>query len=260
MTENSRISGAAILVTGAASGLGEASARYLHARGASVAMADLNADRGNEIAAELGERANFTTCNVIEEDDVKAACAAAQQLGRFSAVVHCAGGGIAARTLSRDGTPHDLDAFKKVIDLNLIGTFNVVRLAAAAMSTNEPDEDGERGVIVNTASIAAFEGQIGQIAYGSAKAGIVGMTLIAARDLGAVGVRVNTIAPGTMGTPMMMNYAPKEMIDGFTSMVPFPRRLGYPDEFAELAASIISNHYLNGTVIRLDGGTRFPPK
>jgi NAD(P)-dependent dehydrogenase (short-subunit alcohol dehydrogenase family) len=173
--------------------------------------------------------------------------------------VHCGGGGIAARTLARDGTPHDLDAFRRVIELNLVGSFNMVRLAAAAMAKNEPDPDGERGALVLTASIAGYEGQIGQVAYGSAKAGVIGMTLIAARDLSSVGVRVNTIAPGTILTPPMM-MAPEAMRDVFAKNVPFPKRLGQPEEYAALAQHMLENAYLNGEVIRLDGAVRFQPK
>ena len=190
------VNGNVALVTGAASGLGEATARRLHAHGASVVLADLTEERGRAIEQELGSNTIFVKCDITSEDDVAAAVAAGAELGRLSMSVHCAGGGIAGRTVGRDGTPHDLDAFRRMTELNLVGTFNVLRLVAAQMSKNEPDAGGERGVCVNTASIAGYEGQIGQIAYGSAKAGVIGMTVIAARDLAAMGVRVCAIAPG----------------------------------------------------------------
>jgi NAD(P)-dependent dehydrogenase (short-subunit alcohol dehydrogenase family) len=247
-----RIEGNVALVTGAASGLGQVSAARLKRAGARVVHVDLN-----EAAVSDGDA--FVKCNVTSEEEVQGAVAAAADLGRLAMVVHCAGGGIAARTLSRDGTPHSLDAFKKVIDLNLVGTFNVLRLSAAQMAKNEPDEGGERGAFVMTASIAGFEGQIGQVAYGSAKAGIIGMTIIAARDLAAIGVRVCTIAPGTMGTALL-RAAPASITDALVAGVPFPKRMGEPDEFAALAQHIIENGYLNGEVIRIDGAVRFQPK
>jgi NAD(P)-dependent dehydrogenase (short-subunit alcohol dehydrogenase family) len=253
------VSGNVALVTGAASGLGETTARRLHAHGASVVLADLSEARGEEIAKELGPKAIFVRCDVTSEADVSGVVAAGAELGRLSMSVHCAGGGIAGRTVGRDGTPHALDAFRKTVELNLIGTFNVLRLAAAQMATNEVDAGGERGVCVQTASIAGYEGQIGQIAYGSAKAGVIGMTIIAARDLAAIGVRVCTIAPGTIGTPPMM-MAPQQMRDALAATVPFPKRVGDPDEYAKLAQSIIENGYLNGETIRLDGAVRFQPK
>ena len=182
-------------------------------------------ERGRAVARDLGDRAEFVHCDVTSPEDVGAAVAHATARGRFAISVHCAGGGIAARTLARDGSPHDLDAFRRVIELNLVGTFNVLRLAAAAMSANEPDEGGERGVCVQTASIAGIEGQIGQIAYGSAKAGVIGMTIIAARDLAAVGVRVCTIAPGTFDTPPMRGV-PEPMRDAFAAGVPVPETAG----------------------------------
>jgi NAD(P)-dependent dehydrogenase (short-subunit alcohol dehydrogenase family) len=247
-----QIAGNVALVTGAASGLGAASAARLRAAGAKLVLADLN-------PATPAEGDRFIKCDVTSEDDVAAAVAAGAEMGRLAICVHCAGGGIAARTLSRDGTPHDLDAFKKVVDLNLTGTFNVLRLVSAQMAQNEPDEGGERGVCVHTASIAGYEGQIGQIAYGSAKAGVIGMTIIAARDLAAVNVRVCTIAPGTIATPIML-MAPEPMRDMFAKNVPHPKRLGDPDEYASLVQHIVENSYLNGEVIRLDGAVRFQPK
>jgi NAD(P)-dependent dehydrogenase (short-subunit alcohol dehydrogenase family) len=253
------INGNVALVTGAASGLGAATARRLHAQGASIVLADLSTEAGAAISGELGPNTLFVRCDVTSEDDVAAAVAAGAELGRLAMSVHCAGGGIAGRTVGRDGTPHALEAFRRTVELNLVGTFNVLRLAAAQMATNEPDAGGERGVCVQTASIAGYEGQIGQIAYGSAKAGVIGMTIIAARDLAAVGVRVCTIAPGTIGTPPMM-MAPESIREGLAATVPFPKRLGDPDEYAKLAQSIIENGYLNGEVIRLDGAVRFQPK
>jgi len=251
------IQGQVALVTGAASGLGQASARGLAAAGATVVVADLDEERGAQVAAELG--GGYVRCDVTSEADVEAAVGAAADRGRFAICVHCAGGGIARRTLSKSGTPHPLAEFQRVIDLNLVGTFNVLRLAAAGMSGNEPDEGGERGVCIQTASIAGYEGQIGQIAYGAAKGGVIGMTVIAARELADFGIRVVTIAPGTFATPAM-SLAPQEMLDDFAAKVPFPRRLGDPTEFAALARHIVENPYLNGEVIRLDGAVRFAPR
>jgi NAD(P)-dependent dehydrogenase (short-subunit alcohol dehydrogenase family) len=253
------INGNVALVTGAASGLGAATARRLHTLGCALVLADISDEAGRAMADELGATARFVHCDVTSEDDVAAAVAAGAELGRFAISVHCGGGGIAQRTVRRDGTPHDLDAFRRTVELNLVGTFNVLRLAAAQMSTNEPDGGGERGVCVQTASIAGYEGQIGQIAYGSAKAGVIGMTIIAARDLAAMAVRVCTIAPGTIGTPPMMG-APESIRQNLAASVPFPKRLGDPDEYAKLAQQIIENGYLNGETIRLDGAVRFSPK
>ena len=253
------IAGNVALVTGAASGLGEATARRLHAAGATVVVADIAEERGRAVASELGGADRFVRCDVTSAGDVSAAVDAATGTGRLAICVHCGGGGIAARTLARDGTPHDLDAFRRIVELNLVGSFNVLRLAAAAMARNDADDGGERGVCVLTASIAGYEGQIGQVAYGSAKAGVIGMTIIAARDLSSVGVRVCTIAPGTIATPPMM-MTPEAMRDVFAANVPFPKRLGQPDEYAALAQHIVENGYLNGEVIRLDGAVRFQPK
>lgn len=249
----------AALVTGGASGLGEATVRRLYAAGAATVIVDLNDERGEALAAELGERAAFVKANVADAGDVERAVAAAAGLGALRIAVSCAGIGPAARTVNRDGTPHDLDLYRKVIEVNLIGTFNVLRLAAAAMARNEPNDDGERGVVVNTASIAAFDGQIGQIAYASSKGGVVGLTLPAARDLMKVGVRVMTIAPGTFDTPLLAGL-PEKVREALGAGIPFPQRLGRPAEYAELVEAIVRNPYLNGEVIRLDGALRMPPK
>ena len=251
--------GSGAIVAGGASGLGEATARALHARGADVTIADLNAEKGEALVAELGERAQFVPCDVTDEDQVGAAVERAAQSPRGLRVsVCCAGVGWAERTASKRG-PHQLLPFETVLRVNLIGTFNVLRLAAAAMNDNEPGEDGERGVCVNTASIAAYDGQIGQIAYSASKGGIVGMTLPAARDLASRGIRVATIAPGTFDTPLL-GALPQEARDELGKAIPFPPRLGDPDEFAALALHVVENQMLNGETIRLDGALRMPPR
>ena len=253
------IEGAAALVAGGASGLGEATARRLHAAGATVVIADLNAERGAALAEELGERATFAEANVTEPEAVRAAVdAAAGIAGGLRISVCCAGIGWAQRTVSKQG-PHDLEVFSNVVSVNLIGTFNVLRLAAAAMVENEPDQGGERGLCVNTASIAAFEGQIGQVAYSASKGGIVGLTLPAARDLSGRGVRVVTIAPGLFDTPLLAAL-PQEQREALGAGIPFPSRLGTPAEYADLVAAIAANPMLNGETIRLDGALRMPPK
>jgi NAD(P)-dependent dehydrogenase (short-subunit alcohol dehydrogenase family) len=252
-----KIEGGGALVTGGASGLGEATARRLHEEGAAVTIADVDAERGAALAAELGVR--FVACDVRDEAQVKAAVDAAREAGgglRIS--VSCAGTVVAQRTASRRG-PHELEAFERVIAINLIGTFNVLRLAAAAMRENEPLVDGERGVCVNTASIAAFEGQIGQIAYSASKGGVVGMTLPAARDLAPDGIRVAAIAPGLFDTAMLASVA-EDVRDALGRSVPFPPRLGRPAEYARLVCSIVENPMLNGEVIRLDGALRMAPR
>jgi NAD(P)-dependent dehydrogenase (short-subunit alcohol dehydrogenase family) len=254
-----RIEGASALVAGGASGLGAATARALHGAGASVVLCDLSAEKGQELAAELGERASFAEANVMEPESVQAAVeAAAAAAGGLRISVCCAGIGWAQRTAGRQG-PHDLELFHNVIKVNLIGTFNVLRLAAAAMVDNEPDQGGERGVCVNTASIAAFEGQIGQVAYAASKGGIVGLTLPAARDLAGRGVRVVTIAPGTFDTPLLAAL-PDEARQELGAQIPFPNRLGDPGEFAALARHVVENPMLNGETIRLDGALRMPPR
>jgi 3-hydroxyacyl-CoA dehydrogenase / 3-hydroxy-2-methylbutyryl-CoA dehydrogenase len=250
--------GAIALVAGGASGLGEATARRLHADGAEVVIADLNAGKGEALAAELGERASFVEANVLEADQVQAAVDAAAERGALRISVCCAGIGWAQRTVSKQG-PHDLEIFSNVIKVNLIGTFNVLRLAASAMVGGEPDEGGERGVCVNTASIAAFDGQIGQVAYSASKGGIVGLTLPAARDLAGRGVRVVTVAPGLFDTPLLAAL-PQEQREALGAGIPFPSRLGLPAEYADLVAAIVANPMLNGETIRLDGALRMPPR
>lgn len=253
------VNGAVAFVTGGASGLGEATVRRLHAAGCGVVAFDKNAERGSQVASELGSRVVFADGDVTSEESVLAGLALTAELGTLRVVVNCAGSGMVGRTVDRNGAPHDLATFEWVIRLNLIGTFNVSRLGAARMATNTPNDDGERGVIINTASIAAFDGQIGQIAYSASKGGVVGMTLPMARDLGVLGIRVMTIAPGSFDTPIF-GFASDTMREGLTSIVPFPNRMGYPDEFGQLVEHIARNSYLNGEVIRIDGAVRFPPK
>jgi NAD(P)-dependent dehydrogenase (short-subunit alcohol dehydrogenase family) len=254
-----RIDGSGALVAGGASGLGEATVRRLHAGGANVVVADLNEERGAELVGELGERARFVAVDVTDPAQVEAAVAAAAGLpGGLRISVSCAGIGWAERAASGRG-PHALEPFETVIRVNLIGTFNVLRLAAAAMLGQEPTESGERGVCINTASIAAFDGQIGQVAYSASKGGIVGLTLPAARDLARGGVRVCTIAPGTFDTPLLAGL-PEENRRALAEAIPFPPRLGRPDEFAALATHIVENEMLNGETIRLDGALRMAPR
>ncbi len=254
-----KIEGAGALVSGGASGLGEATVRRLHAAGANVVISDLNADRGTALASELGERAHFIDANVMEPEAVQAAVdTAADAEGGLRISVCCAGIGWAQRTTSKHG-PHDLEIFHNVIKVNLIGTFNVLRLAATAMSENAEDDEGERGVCVNTASIAAFDGQIGQVAYAASKGGIVGLTLPAARDLAERGIRVVTIAPGLFDTPLLAAL-PEDQRQALGAGIPFPSRLGQPAEYAQLVEAIVRNPMLNGETIRLDGALRMPPK
>jgi NAD(P)-dependent dehydrogenase (short-subunit alcohol dehydrogenase family) len=245
------------IVTGGASGLGEATTRRLHDGGAAVIVIDLPSSPGGALAAELGDRVRFCAADVRSEAQVQAAIASAQELGDLRIVVNCAGVGTPGRVVGRSG-PMDLDAFRNVIDINLIGTFNVVRLGAAAMLANEP-MDGDRGVIVMTASIAAFDGQIGQAAYAASKGGIVALTLSAARDLSDKLIRVVTVAPGTFATPMLAGLA-DDVTAALEAQVPHPSRLGQPREYASLVAHVIDNGMLNGEVIRLDGALRMPPR
>lgn len=245
------------LVTGGASGLGEATARRLHEGGAAVVIVDLPSSRGLDVAGELGDRVRFSPADVRDEAQVQAAIAAAAELGVLRIVVNCAGIGTPGRVVGRKG-PLDLESFRNVIDINLIGTFNVLRLAATAMLANEP-VDGDRGIIVMTASIAAYDGQIGQAAYAASKGGIVSLTLSAARDLADKLIRVVTIAPGTFATPMLAGL-PDEATAALEAQVPHPSRLGQPREYASLVAHIVDNGMLNGEVIRLDGALRMPPR
>jgi len=246
-----------VLVTGGASGLGAASAKMAAAAGAKVVIADLNTEAGEKLAAELG--GTFVKCDVSSEADGQAAVnAAVAAYGALHGLINCAGIGPAEKTVGKNG-PHNLDVFTKVISVNLIGTFNMIRLAAAAMLKNAPNAAGERGVIVNTASVAAYDGQVGQAAYSASKGGIVGMTLPIARDLARDGVRVVTIAPGLFLTPLLSGM-PQEVQDSLARQVPFPSRLGRPDEYASLAKHIFENEMLNGETIRLDGAIRMAPR
>lgn len=245
------------LVTGGGSGLGAACAQRLAAAGACVVVADLNAELGAQLAANIGPAAKFVATDVTDEASVSQAIEAACQLGRFAGAVHCAGIVAGSRIVGRSG-PHDLELFSKVIHVNLIGTFNVIRLAAAALAKNEPETTGERGVLVATASIAAFEGQIGQAAYAASKAGVAGLVLPAARELASLGIRVMAIAPGIFDTPMMASL-PEKVRDSLAAQIPFPSRFGEPEEFAALVEQIITNSMLNGSVIRLDGALRMGP-
>jgi len=243
----------AAIITGGASGLGEATARALRSAGAQVVIFDRDAERGMAVAGEIG--AGFAEVDVTDEDSVAAGIkAAVTHMGKINAVVNCAGIASGEKTVGRDG-PHRLDSFKRTIDINLVGTFNVLRLAAAEMSNNEPDQDSARGVIVNTASIAAFDGQMGQASYAASKAGIAGLSLPVARDLARNGIRVMAIAPGIFLTPMLEGLG-QEIIDGLAVDVTFPKRLGKPSEYASLVKFIIENDYLNGEVIRIDGALR----
>jgi NAD(P)-dependent dehydrogenase (short-subunit alcohol dehydrogenase family) len=254
-----RIEGTAALVSGGASGLGEATARVLVANGAACTILDRNAERGEALAKELGGATSFVAADVTNPAEVAPAVEHAARSGKLRIAVNCAGLSVAARLVDRSGAPHDLDAFRFVVNVNLIGTFNVMRLAAASMVGTETLENGERGVIVNTASVAAFEGQVGQIAYSASKGGIVGMTLPAARDLSPAGIRVLTIAPGVMDTPLL-GLLPEEGRQALAAGIPFPKRLGTPEDFAALVVHLCQNDYLNGEVIRLDGGLRMQPK
>lgn len=254
-----RIAGCTFLVTGGASGLGAATARRLASAGGNLVICDISAEQGRKLAAELGQRATFFAADVTDESQVaKAVAAARDKFGALHGAVSCAGIAPGERVLGKGG-PHRLDTFRRAVEINLIGTFNVLRYSAQAMEANEPDADGERGVIVNTASVAAFDGQVGQVAYSASKAGVAGLTLPAARELARIGVRVMTIAPGIFETPMVAAFTP-ELQQALAAQIPFPRRLGRPDEFAALVEHIVVNPMLNGEVIRLDGALRMPAK
>ena len=254
------IQGIGAVVTGGASGLGEATARALAVRGAQVAILDLGRSKGADVAASLGGGSFFAEADVADEAAVGAALErAVERFGGVHVCVNCAGIGSAMRTVDKDGKPFDLRVFRKTIEVNLIGTFNVLRLAASHMVKNAPNADGERGVVVNTASAAAFDGQIGQAAYSASKAGVVGMTLPIARDLAKLGIRVVTIAPGLFETPLLMTM-PEPARQALAATIPFPSRLGRPPEFASLALEIVGNAMLNGETIRPDGAVRMPPR
>ena len=244
------------IVTGGASGLGAATARMIVAQGGKVVLADVQVEAGEKLAAELGGQ--FLKCDVTSEADGNAVVAAATAAGTLRGLINCAGVAPAMKTVGKDG-PHTLELFQRTVNINLIGTFNMCRLAAAAMSKTEPTSQGERGVMINTASVAAYYGQIGQAAYAASKAAVVGLTLPMARDLSRNAIRVMTIAPGIFETPMLLGM-PQEVQDALGNMVPFPSRLGKPDEYAQLAKSIIENMMLNGESIRLDGAIRMQPK
>jgi len=250
------IKGKVFIVTGGASGLGEGTARMIAAEGGKVVIADLQEDKGRALAAELGGA--FVKCDVSSEEDGKAVVAQATALGKLMGLVNCAGIATASKTVGKEGA-HALGLYTKTIMVNLVGSFNMIRLAAEAMCKNEPEPTGERGVMISTASVAAYDGQIGQAAYSASKGGIVGMTLPIARDLARNGIRNMTIAPGIFGTPMLFGM-PKDVQDALAAGVPFPSRLGTPKDYARLAQHIIENDMLNGEVIRLDGAIRLPPK
>ena len=251
-----QITGKVFIVTGGASGLGEGTARRLAAAGGKVVVADMQADKGEAVAKDIGGA--FVKCDVTSEADGQAVVAKALSMGKLMGLVNCAGIASAEKTVGKNG-PHNFDAFKKTVTINLIGSFNMIRLAAEAMCKNDPEATGERGVMISTASVAAYDGQIGQAAYSASKGGIVGMTLPIARDLARNGIRNMTIAPGIFGTPMLFGM-PQEVQDALAASVPFPSRLGTPEDYAKLAQHIIENDMLNGEVIRLDGAIRLAPK
>jgi NAD(P)-dependent dehydrogenase (short-subunit alcohol dehydrogenase family) len=251
--------GIVALVTGGASGLGLAAVKRLLAGGASVVIADLPGSEGAAVAAALGDRVRFAAADVTSEADMMAACDVAETLGTLRVLVHCAGRGGPVRLIDRDGNPGSLETYENIIRINLVGTFNTLRLVAVRMARNELTDQGERGVCVLTASVAAYEGQIGQIPYASSKAGVVGMTIVAARDLASKAIRVCTIAPGIFDTPMLARVS-EEARQTLSAGVPHPARLGVPDEYAQLALHIVSNPMLNGETIRLDGALRMAPR
>lgn len=258
------LNGTSALVTGGASGLGAATAQALSARGARVVLADLDRqqDKGDALAKEIGGA--FVPCDVTDPEQVTAAVETAREMGPFRSLVAAAGIGWATRTIGKDGqytSAHDLDLFRKIVEINLVGSFNCIRLAATAMSQTEPLEDGERGAIVTVASVAAFDGQIGQASYSASKGGVVGMTLPIARDLAVVGIRVNCIAPGQINTPIYgEGEASEQFKQNLMKDILFPKRLGHPEEFATLAVELLSNSFMNAEVIRIDGGVRMQPK
>jgi NAD(P)-dependent dehydrogenase (short-subunit alcohol dehydrogenase family) len=253
-----QINNNAFVVTGGASGLGEATVRRLVGAGGKVVIADVQSERGAALAQELGGATRFVRCDVAREEDAQAAVAAAQAFGELRGLVNCAGVAIGEKTLGKEG-PHALASFLRVITINLVGSFNMIRVAADAMARLSATADGERGVLINTASVAAFDGQIGQVAYAASKGGVVGMTLPIARDLARSGIRCMTIAPGLFATPMLLGM-PQDVQDSLAKQVPFPSRLGAPAEYAALAQHIIENVMLNGETIRLDGAIRMQPK
>ena len=253
-----QVEGARAMIVGGASGMARATAERLAAGGAKVAIVDRPASAGQEVADAIG--GVYFECDITDFDGVETVVGAVvEEFGGLDIGVNVAGGGIGKRTLNRDGEPHDLESFRQVVDLNLVATFNLCRLQAAAMAENEPNEDDERGVLINTASIAAFEGQIGQVAYTASKAGVAGMSLTMARDLGSVGIRVNAIAPSLFDTGLVQQ-APEEMKAKLVADAAFPKRMGKPDEYAKLAVAIVENPMLNGGTIRLDAGQRFAPR
>ncbi|WP_111657187.1 SDR family NAD(P)-dependent oxidoreductase [Isoalcanivorax indicus] len=248
------------VITGGASGLGQATAEAIVAKGGRVMILDRDAERAATVAADLGDNAASVACDVTDAASVEAAIkAAVDKFGALHVCVNCAGVGSAMKTVGRENKPHDLGVFEMVVKINLIGTFNVTRLAAAAMAENAPGEDNERGLVVNTASVAAFDGQVGQVAYSATKGGVVGMTLPIARDLAPLGIRCNTIAPGIFNTPLM-NAAPDKVKQPLIDMTQFPKRLGHPPEFAALVCHMIENSFMNGETIRLDGAIRMQPR
>jgi NAD(P)-dependent dehydrogenase (short-subunit alcohol dehydrogenase family) len=253
------VKGKTAFITGGASGLGEATARRLHGAGAKVFIADMNWDKGGKLCEELGTGSAYAIVDVTKTETVKAGIdQALQDFGAIHILVNCAGSGWASKTITKEA-PHDLDIFKRIVDLNLIGTFDCIRWAALYMQNNQPNEEGERGVIVNTASIAAFEGQIGQVAYAASKSALLGMTMAVARDLARNGIRCCTIAPGVFETPLTGFMAP-EMKEAIIQHIPFPKRLGRAAEFAMLVHQIVENPYFNGETVRLDAAVRLPPK
>jgi len=251
------LNGVSAIVTGGASGLGEATSRLFASKGARVVVLDLQDDKGRTVAGEVGGL--YVRADVADETQVTAAVEAAVDMAPLRVLVNCAGIGWAERTVDRNGSPHKLAPFVKILTVNLVGTFNCTRLAASAMSQAEPLADGERGVVVNTASVAAFDGQIGQAAYSASKGGVVGMTLPLARDLAAAGIRVNTIAPGLVDTPLL-GTLPEAHRQAMAQSVLFPRRLATADDYASLCLELVTNGYMNGETVRMDGGIRLPPR